>query len=110
MVMACPMADCGLSGATTTTSPNFFMTSTKAASPGALIPSSLVTSIMGLFKLFYFFYKAIKYLKTLGCFSFIRQLFCSGSGSLQIKKGAKDFSPPTFCENPNPLKRGYNQP
>ena len=47
MVTACPIALCGLSGATTTTSPRCFMASTKLRIPGAVIPSSLLTSIKG---------------------------------------------------------------
>ena len=47
MVIACPIALCGLSGATTTTSPNSFITSIKARIPGATMLSSLVTSISG---------------------------------------------------------------
>jgi hypothetical protein len=47
MVMACPIADCGESGATTKTSPISFMISIKVRRPGAVIPSSLVTRIKG---------------------------------------------------------------
>ena len=43
------MPDWGLSGATTTTSPISFITEIKFLSPGALIPSSFVTNINGLF-------------------------------------------------------------
>ena len=49
IVIACPIADCGLSGATTTTSPISFITSINFLMPGAVIPSSLVTSIRGFF-------------------------------------------------------------
>jgi hypothetical protein len=52
--MACPIPDCALSGATTTTSPNVFITSINAAIPGDVMPSSLVTNISG----FSFFIKA----------------------------------------------------
>ena len=47
IVMACPMALCGLSGATTTTSPISLITAISARIPGAVMPSSLVTSISG---------------------------------------------------------------
>src|SRR5690606_36503338 len=46
-VMACPMPDWGLSGATTTTSPSSFMVRIRALRPGAVIPSSLVTNMSG---------------------------------------------------------------
>ncbi len=48
MVMACPIALCGLSGATTITSPISDITSIKALIPGAETPSSFVISINGL--------------------------------------------------------------
>ena len=47
--MACPIADWGLSGAITITSPISFITSIRDLIPGAVIPSSLVTKINGLF-------------------------------------------------------------
>ena len=43
------MPDWGLSGAITTTSPISFITEISALSPGAVIPSSLVTRIKGFF-------------------------------------------------------------
>src|SRR5690349_52142 len=45
MVIAWPMALCGLSGATTMTRPNAFISSTSAWMPGAWMPSSFVTRI-----------------------------------------------------------------
>ena len=47
--MACPMPDCGLSGATTMTSPISFKTLINDRKPGAVMPSSLVTRIKGFF-------------------------------------------------------------
>jgi hypothetical protein len=47
MVMACPMALCGLSGATTMTSPRVFMHSIRCEIPGEVIPSSLLIRIRG---------------------------------------------------------------
>src|SRR6185312_12091234 len=47
MVMACPMPDCGLSGATTTTFPRSLTASTRLRIPGAITPSSLVIRITG---------------------------------------------------------------
>ena len=41
------MADCGESGATTTTSPISFIISINIRKPGAVIPSSLTTKISG---------------------------------------------------------------
>jgi methyl-accepting chemotaxis protein len=52
IVMACPMALCGLSGATTTTSPIVCITEIKVLIPGAVIPSSLVTKIRGRLDIF----------------------------------------------------------
>ena len=49
MVTAWPMALCGLSGATITTSPRCFTASTKLRIPGAVMPSSLLIKISGLF-------------------------------------------------------------
>jgi len=49
MVIACDMPECPSSGATTTTFPKGFTISTSASIPAALNPSSLVTSIVGLF-------------------------------------------------------------
>ena len=49
--MACPIPDCGPSGATTTTSPISLTTSISARIPGAEIPSSLETNIKKLKKL-----------------------------------------------------------
>src|SRR5258708_33697917 len=49
IVIAWPMPDWGLSGATTTTFPNPFTASTRLRIPGALIPSSLVIRITGSF-------------------------------------------------------------
>ena len=46
-VIAWPIPDCGLSGATTTTSPILFITEINDLIPGADIPSSLVTKIKG---------------------------------------------------------------
>ena len=54
IVMACPIPDCGLSGATTITSPMFLTTDIKVLIPGAFIPSSFVTKISGLFIYDYF--------------------------------------------------------
>ncbi|MNS73097.1 hypothetical protein D3C72_1065270 [compost metagenome] len=54
MVMAWPVADWGLSGATTTTSPISFITLIKVRIPGAEIPSSLVTKIKGFFPILKF--------------------------------------------------------
>ena len=51
-VIACPMPLCGLSGATTTTSPIVFITSIRVLIPEALMPSSLVTRISGFFVIF----------------------------------------------------------
>src|SRR5690554_3252459 len=48
-VMACPLPDWGLSGATTTTSAISFIQSIRALIPGAVIPSSLVTRMSGFF-------------------------------------------------------------
>lgn len=48
MVMACPMPDCGPSGATTVTWPISLITSISAFMPIAVIPSSLTTKIEGL--------------------------------------------------------------
>jgi hypothetical protein len=48
IVIAWPMALCGLSGATTTISPISDITAIKALSPGAEIPSSFVIKIKGL--------------------------------------------------------------
>ena len=45
--MACPIPDCGPSGATTTTSPISRTTSINARIPGAEIPSSFDTNING---------------------------------------------------------------
>lgn len=47
MVIACPMPDCGRSGATTNTSPSSLTIEIKVRIPGAFIPSSLVTKIKG---------------------------------------------------------------
>ena len=47
--MACPIPDCGPSGATTTTSPISLTTSINARIPGAEMPSSFDTNINGLF-------------------------------------------------------------
>src|SRR5690606_22105727 len=47
MVMACSIPACGLSGATTTTSPNSIIYRINALRPGAVIPSSFVTRIKG---------------------------------------------------------------
>ena len=47
MVMACPIPDWGLSGATTTTFPRSLTASTRLRIPGAIIPSSLVIRITG---------------------------------------------------------------
>ena len=47
MVIACPMALCGLSGATTITRPNAIISSAKVRIPGAKMPSSLVTRMRG---------------------------------------------------------------
>jgi hypothetical protein len=68
--MACPMPLCGLSGATTTTSPILFITLIKVLIPGAVIPSSLVTRISGFFGIFslFFVYKS-KYF--VGDYSFL---------------------------------------
>ena len=52
--MACPIPDCGLSGATTITSPISLITDIKVLIPGAFIPSSFVTKISGLFIYNYF--------------------------------------------------------
>ena len=49
MVIACPIALCGLSGATTITSPILFITFINDLKPGAVIPSSLVIKIKGFF-------------------------------------------------------------
>src|SRR5690606_25731842 len=49
MVIACPIPDCGLSGATTTTSPSCCISSSNTLIPGAVIPSSLTTKIVGFF-------------------------------------------------------------
>ena len=46
-VRACDAPDCSRSGATTTTSPNSFITRASAFSPGARTPSSLVIRIRG---------------------------------------------------------------
>src|SRR5678815_937323 len=51
IVIACPMPDCGLSGATTTIFPRSFTASTRFMMPGAVIPSSFVISITGFFLL-----------------------------------------------------------
>ena len=48
IVIECPVAHWGLSGATTTTVPISDITAIKALIPGAEIPSSLVTKIRGL--------------------------------------------------------------
>jgi hypothetical protein len=48
IVTAWPMALCGLSGATTTTSPKCFTASTNDLIPGAVMPSSLVINMSGL--------------------------------------------------------------
>ena len=47
IVMACPMADWGESGATTKTSPIPLIIFISARRPGALIPSSFVTRMSG---------------------------------------------------------------
>jgi len=47
MVTACPMPDCGLSGATTTTSPKGKTASVNASIPLEYTPSSLVTRMRG---------------------------------------------------------------
>src|ERR1700733_12426065 len=52
MVMACPIPDWGLSGATTTTFPRSFTASTRLRMPGAMIPSSFVIRMTG--KLLFF--------------------------------------------------------
>src|SRR5450755_1722651 len=52
MVMAWPMPDWGLSGATTTTLPRSLTASTRLSIPGAMIPSSLVIRMTG--KFFFF--------------------------------------------------------
>ena len=49
IVIACPIADWGLSGAITTTFPISFITSIRDLIPGSVIPSSLVTKINGFF-------------------------------------------------------------
>ena len=51
------MALCGLSGATTTTSPISDITSINERIPGADIPSSFVTRISGFFMELNYFYK-----------------------------------------------------
>ena len=43
--IACPIPDCGLSGATTITLPKCFTAAIRFLIPGAVIPSSLVTNI-----------------------------------------------------------------
>ena len=48
IVIACPIPDCGLSGATTTISPMSFIIDIKVLIPGAFMPSSFVTKISGL--------------------------------------------------------------
>jgi len=48
-LLACPIADCGLSGATTITSPISFIADINVLIPGAEIPSSFVTNIKGFF-------------------------------------------------------------
>jgi hypothetical protein len=48
VVMACPMPLCGLSGATTITFPISAATEINVRMPGAFMPSSLVTKIVGL--------------------------------------------------------------
>jgi hypothetical protein len=52
--MACPIPDCALSGAITSTSPLVRITSINALIPGAFTPSSFVISIKGFIN-FYFF-------------------------------------------------------
>ena len=52
IVIACPIALCGLSGATTTTSPILFITFINDLNPGAVIPSSFVINIKGFFFIF----------------------------------------------------------
>jgi hypothetical protein len=47
IVTACPIPDCGLSGATTTISPKGSTASVRASIPFEYTPSSLVTSISG---------------------------------------------------------------
>lgn len=46
-VMACPILDCGASGATTITFLSFCISSNSILIPGAVIPSSLTTKIIG---------------------------------------------------------------
>jgi hypothetical protein len=50
--MAWPIPDCGLFGATTTTSPISLITSISVLIPKEVIPSSLETNINGLFMQF----------------------------------------------------------
>ena len=71
MVIACPIADCGLSGATTITSPNFFIVATRARMPGAVMPSSLVTRMIGRVDFFFgdFFAVAINRIECKGKWS-----------------------------------------
>src|SRR5436190_5348432 len=59
MVMACPMIDWGLSGATTTTLPRSFTASTRFMIPGAVTPPSFVISITGLSLLLPVFFRAV---------------------------------------------------
>src|SRR6202008_4570230 len=47
MVIACPIPDWGLSGATTTILPRSFTASTRFIMPGAVMPSSFVIRITG---------------------------------------------------------------
>lgn len=53
IVIACPIPDWGLSGATTTICPRSLTASTRACIPGAVMPSSFVIKITGLFSLIF---------------------------------------------------------